>query len=297
MNAVQTRLRLPKCISFQCCGWKWLLAHAPSTRPPTYISTAKSTYIDQIAHLRLLVVVDMSPSTALALNTCRNTIWVHMCRHAHLRICRLPVHYASPNCCISTAKFIFTCQITHLRLKKASMMSTATYMAIQVSTIRMYMQNYICLLILQYMRCHCLSFLSFSQPIFLPWWQPNAQQAQRATRSLRFPHQNRQLIHQACPQGRQCNHLRAWLPACRFRRQTRMLSLRDAFLRRNWACLHFQAKQGYHLRHWVPPLPCSALYWARGPSVTLRKNKGHFGFQGSDCGSQTASSFEITERS
>ena len=169
MNAVQTRLRLPKCISFQCCRWKWLLAHAPSTRPPTYISTAKSTYIDQIAHLRLLVVVDMSPSTALALNTCRNTIWVHMCRHAHLRICRLPVHYASPNCCISTAKFIFTCQITHLRLKKASMMSTATYMAIQVSTIRMYVQNYICLLILQYMRCHCLSFLSFSQPIFLPW--------------------------------------------------------------------------------------------------------------------------------
>ena len=45
------------------------------------ISTDKSTYIDQIAHLYLLAVSTMPPSTEPVLDTCRNTMWVHMCRH------------------------------------------------------------------------------------------------------------------------------------------------------------------------------------------------------------------------
>ena len=125
-RTAQTRLKLPKCILFQYCRWKWLMAHEPSTRLRSYISTAKSTYIDQIAHLRLLPVGTTPPNTAQVLYTCWNTMWVHMCRHIRLSTRMPPVHSPSPNCCISTVIFIFTRQITHLCLHNASMMSTAT---------------------------------------------------------------------------------------------------------------------------------------------------------------------------
>ena len=94
--------------------------------PPSYISTDKSTYIDQIAHLCLLTVGHMPSSTAPVLDTCRNTMWMHMCRHIPLPTCRPLVHSPSPNCCISTAIFISTRPITHLCMHNASMMSTAT---------------------------------------------------------------------------------------------------------------------------------------------------------------------------
>ena len=49
--------------------------------PPSYNLTDKSTYIDQIAHLCLFAVGTMPYSTAPVLDTCRNTMWVHVCRH------------------------------------------------------------------------------------------------------------------------------------------------------------------------------------------------------------------------
>ena len=69
-HTAQTRLKLPKCILFQYCRWKWLLAYAPSTRSRSYISTAKSIYTDQIAHLRLLPGGTTPPNTSQVLYTC-----------------------------------------------------------------------------------------------------------------------------------------------------------------------------------------------------------------------------------
>ena len=51
------------------------------SRASPCISTAKSTYIDQITHVSLFAVSTMPPSTAPVLNTRRNTMWVHMCRY------------------------------------------------------------------------------------------------------------------------------------------------------------------------------------------------------------------------
>ena len=53
----------------------------PPAPAPSYNLTDKSTYIDQIAHLCLFAVGTMPYSTAPVLDTCRNTMWVHVCRH------------------------------------------------------------------------------------------------------------------------------------------------------------------------------------------------------------------------
>ena len=85
-HTAQTRFKRLKYTLFQYCRWKWLLAYTPSTRPQSNISTAKSTYIDQITHVSLFAVSTMPLGTASVLNTCRNTMWVHMWHHICLPI-------------------------------------------------------------------------------------------------------------------------------------------------------------------------------------------------------------------
>ena len=58
-----------------------LLGKMGKSRASPCISTAKSTYIDQITHVSLFAVSTMPPGTAPVLNTRRNTMWVHMCRY------------------------------------------------------------------------------------------------------------------------------------------------------------------------------------------------------------------------
>ena len=50
-HTAHTRFKRLKYTLFQYYRWKWLLAYTPSTRPQSNISTAKSTYIDQITHV------------------------------------------------------------------------------------------------------------------------------------------------------------------------------------------------------------------------------------------------------
>ena len=56
------------------------------SRASPCISTAKSTYIDQITHVSLFAVSTMPPGTEPVLNTRRNTMWVHMWHHICLPI-------------------------------------------------------------------------------------------------------------------------------------------------------------------------------------------------------------------